>query len=267
MNPKNWSIRTKTTAMATLVAVAVAVLAVVLLHSGSRAEPPAAAVVPTPTPTPTPTLSITPSPVAATTPAKPKVPHEAVASAAPTRFEIKGPAFDIKANVCAMPYIRPLDPPGDQVHTVCWVRDTFGVAPSSKSKGTSYILGHAWSQANLVFNPMSEFAMKEVDEQHPTYENGVPIFPVKRLNGYKIVLQVPSGTLTYVVTRAYAVSKVQAANVHSLMAATTPNRVVLITCGVRNGADVEVNIIVYATLKSSVAAHHATPTPTASTSG
>lgn len=179
--------------------------------------------------------------------------HEFVAPAAPTRFEMSGPAFDIKANVCQMNYVRPLDPPGEQKHTVCWVRKGFGVAPGSDSGGTSYILGHAWAKAPLVFNPLSELAMQEVPGQNPEMQSGVPTFPVKAINGYNIVLRTPTGTLTYTVTRAFAVAKSRAGDVKSLMA-NIPNRVVLITCGVKNGVDVDYNIIVDAYMTSSTAA-------------
>ncbi|HEX6404241.1 MAG TPA: sortase [Pseudonocardiaceae bacterium] len=180
------------------------------------------------------------------------LPHDFVAPAAPTRFEMSGPAFDIKANVCQMKYVRPLNPPGDQIHTVCWVRKGFGVAPGSDSGGTSYILGHAWAKTPLVFNPLSELAMQEVTGQNPEMESGVPTFPVRALNGYNVVLHNPTGTLTYTVTRAFAVSKSQTGEVKSLMA-NTPNRVVLITCGVKNGVDVDYNIVVDAYLTSSMA--------------
>jgi hypothetical protein len=175
-----------------------------------------------------------------------------VAPAAPTGFEISGPAFDIKADVCQMEYVRPLDPPGDQRHTVCWVREDFGVAPGSDSGGTSYILGHAWAKAPLIFNPLSELAMREVTGQNPEMQSGVPTFPVKAINGYTIALRTPNGVLTYTVTRAFAVSKSQAGDVESLMA-NTPNRVVLITCGVKDGVDVDDNIVVDAYLTSSKA--------------
>ena len=46
--------------------------------------------------------------------------HEFVAPAAPTGFEMSGLAFDVKANICQMNYVRPLNPPGDQKHAVCW---------------------------------------------------------------------------------------------------------------------------------------------------
>jgi hypothetical protein len=182
----------------------------------------------------------------------PVLPHEFVAPAAPTGFEMSGLAFDIKANVCQMKYVRPLNPPGDQKHTVCWVRKGFGVAPGSDSGGTSYILGHAWAKTPLIFNPLSELAMQEVTGQNPEMQSGVPTFPVKAINGYNIVLRTPTGTLTYTVTRAFAVSKSQAGDVKSLMA-NTPNRVVLITCGVKGGVDVDYNIIVDAYLTSSTA--------------
>lgn len=199
---------------------------------------------PSPSPSPSPTPTVAPAPV---------VPHDAVAPAAPTAFEISGAGFDIKANVCAMPYVRPLDPPGNQEHTVCWVKEGFGVAPASSSGGTSYILGHSWSKDPLeVFNPMSELAMKQVTGEASVPQSGVPTYPVTNLNGYRVTLQTPTGTLVYTVTGAFAVAKNQAANVQSLMA-NTPDRVVLITCGVSGGVDADYNIIVDAYLESSTA--------------
>ncbi|HET9257341.1 MAG TPA: sortase, partial [Pseudonocardiaceae bacterium] len=175
-----------------------------------------------------------------------------VAPAAPTGFTMSGPAFGIKAGVCQMNYVRPLNPPGNQKNTVCWVRKGLGVAPGSDSGGTSYILGHAWAKTPLIFNPLSELAMQEFTGRNPEMQNGVPTFPLKALNGYTIVLRTPNGTLTYTVTRTFAVSKSQAGDVKSLMA-NTPNRVVLITCGIKNGVDVSYNVIVDAYLTSSAA--------------
>lgn len=186
------------------------------------------------------------------TPAPPAPAHDFVAPAAPTWFEISGPAFDIKASVCQMNFVLPLDPPGDQKHTVCWVRKDFGVAPGSDSHGTSYILGHSWAVTPLIFNPLSELVMRDVNEQDTEMQNGVPTYPVNAINGYKITLRTPNGTLTYKVTAAFAVPKPQAGNVRSLMA-NTPNRVVLITCGVKDGVDVDDNVVVYAYLTSSTA--------------
>lgn len=236
------------TAVVIAAAVAIAVPVVLLRHPPTRhtaAPPPATTAAPSPSP------SLSQSPVAEH---KAAPAHQRVAAAAPTTFEMKGPAFDIKAHVCAMPYVRPLDPPGEQRHTVCWVEKDLGVAPASPSTGTSYVLGHSWSQDKLeVLNPMSIRAMKQVDESHPQHESGVPIFPVTNLNGYAVRLRTANGTLTYRVTRAFAVGKEQAGNVKSVMAEHVPNRIVLITCGVRNGVDVDLNVIAYATLVSSVA--------------
>jgi hypothetical protein len=210
-------------------------------------SPDATAVPPDPAFLPPGTAAALPDPTA--------MPHQFVAPAAPTRFKMSGPAFTIKANVCQMNYVRPLNPPGDQKHTVCWVRKGLGVAPGSDSGGTSYILGHAWAKTPLILNPLSELAMQEVTGQNPEMQSGVPTFPVKAINGYSIVLGTPSGTLTYTVTRAFAVAKSQAGDVKSVMA-NSPNRVVLITCGVKNGVDVNYNIIVEAYLMSSLAGHN-----------
>lgn len=203
-----------------------------------------------PTPTAT-THRSGPSP--SPTPSGPRL--DTVAPARPVAFTLRGPKFTIKADVCAMPYVRPLDPPGEQHHTVCWVKAGFGVAPGYPSRGTSYLLGHAWAEDPLeVLNPMSELAMRQVRLKHPSYENGVPIYPVTNLDGYTITLRTATGRLVYRVDRAFAVAKERAADVASVMAEDVPGRIVLITCGVRNGVDVDVNVIAYADLVRAVAA-------------
>ena len=177
-----------------------------------------------------------------------------VAAAPPTSFVMQGPRFRIRAHVCPMPNVRPLDPPGEQHHTVCWVEKDFGVAPANPSRGTSYLLGHAWAEdPHEVLNPMSELAMRQVDLTRPRRSGGVPLYPVTNLDGYTITLTTANGRLTYRVTRAFAVRKDRAADVRSVMAESTPDRVVLITCGVRDGVDVDVNVIAYATLVRAVA--------------
>jgi hypothetical protein len=157
-----------------------------------------------------------------------------------------------------MPFVRPLDPPGEQHHTVCWVDSSlgedFGVAPSYPSHGTSYVLGHSWAEdPDEVLNPMSTLAMRQVRLAHPTRSEGVPIYPVTNLDGYTITLTTARGRLTYEITRAFAVSKARAGDLRSVMAQHTPGRLVLITCGVRNGRDVDVNVIAYASLIRAVA--------------
>jgi hypothetical protein len=233
---------------ATAVLAVTAVIVLLWPSSGSRRSDAA----PTPAPsTPTPVMTVAaPQTTTAAPRPRPTTPHALVRSAGPTHFVMSGPAFGISANVCDMPYVRPLDPPGDQVHTVCWVESGFGVAPASDARGTSYVLGHAWAQEKLVLNPLSEFATAHV-QARATIDSGVATYSVPALNGYRISLATPNGTLVYSVTRAYLVGKNDAARVASLMDEQIAKRVVLITCGVKNGVDLDQNVIVYASLASS----------------
>ena len=199
-----------------------------------------APVTPTPTETPTPTPTVTP------------VPHEVVDSSAPTSFTFTGKGVDIKAHVCGMLNIRPLDPPGEQHHTVCWVKEGFGVAPSTTS-ATTYILGHAWGQDDReVLNQLSARAMTQVLKVNPVWTDGVRTYPVTNLNGDKITLKTGKGTLIYTVRDAYAVSKSQAGFIKSLMNEHIAKRVVIITCGELHHHDYDYNIIVDAYLTASV---------------
>lgn len=244
------STRFRRSAAAALACAALGLGAFVLLRPDGSAPPAAARPAPTVS-----TAAPTSVPVAAAaTPVvrRPAVPHDRVAPAAPSTFRISGPAFDIRASVCAMPNVRPLDPPGDQVRTVCWVREGFGVAPGAPSTGTSYILGHAWSQAKLVFNPLSEFATAHT-QGRAVVESGVATYPVPALRGYTVRLTTPNGRLQYRVSRAYLVGKLDAGSVASLMAERTRNRIVLITCAVKDGVDLDQNLVVYASLVSSSA--------------
>jgi hypothetical protein len=230
--------------------VAAGITAGVLLSGGSDHKRPVAQHSPTPI---APLDTTTPTTPAPSTSSAPALPHEVVAAAGPTAFEMKGSGFDIKAHVCGMQNVRPLDPPGEQHHTVCWVREGFGVAPGTTS-GTTYVLGHAWGQdSNEVLNPLSEAAMKQVlKTKNPVPLSGIDTWPVTVMNGYLLTLKTPKGTLTYTVKHVYAVRKSQAGNVKSLMDESTPNRVVIITCGELNHHDYDYNIIVEAFLTSSV---------------
>lgn len=202
--------------------------------------------------------------VVATTPATPTptpvnvraVPHEFVAPAAPTSFVLTGRKFTIKARVCGMPNVRPLDPPGEQHHTVCWVNEDFGVAPGSAT-GTTYVLGHSWAQDKLeVLNKASEVATREVLHGKPHQLDGVPVYPVKNLNGYKLVLKTRTGTLTYKVRSSYGVDKMKLGNIKSALNERIHNRIVVITCAELNGVDYEYNIVLNAFLYSSVKKAH-----------
>jgi hypothetical protein len=231
---------------AAVAVVAAAVTAVVAWPHAHHRSAPAVVALPQP---PEPVAVVTPTPTP--TPTKPAIEH--VAAAAPTGFRISGPAFTVDAHVCGMRYVRPLDPPGDQLHTVCWVEEGFGVAPGSPSAGTTYVLGHAWAEQKLVLNPLSEFATANASATPSMLPPGVPVFEVKALNGYGVELDTPQGRLAYRVTDAFLVSKEQAGSVQSVMAANTPNRVVIITCAVKNGVDLDQNVIAYATLVGAAA--------------
>jgi hypothetical protein len=209
---------------------------------------------PTPTPISTAPAAVAPASTPVPSSTAPAVPHEVVAAAAPTAFELKGPGFDIKAHVCGMLNIRPLDPPGEQHHTVCWVREGFGVAPGTTS-GTTYVLGHAWGQdSSEVLNPLSEAVMKQVlTIKNPVRLTGIDTWPVTVINGYTLTLTTPKGTLRYTVRDTYAVRKAQAGEVKPLMDESTPNRIVIITCGELRHHDYDYNIIVDAYLTSSIA--------------
>jgi hypothetical protein len=184
----------------------------------------------------------------------PGPPHDVVAPAAPTAFTLTGPRFTINASVCAMPNVRPYDPPGEQHHTVCWVRSGFGVAPSSDQPATSYLFGHSWApDAHEVLNQASALATAEVLHVRPLKRNGVPVYPVRGLDGYRLVLRTSSGTLTYLVRNAYGVRKHQLGFITSWLDPTRPGRVVLTTCAERGGVDYDYNVVIEAYLESSAA--------------
>jgi hypothetical protein len=219
-------------------------------HAPKAAAPPTTPAVTTmasPTPSPTPHIVAKP---------KPAIPHQFVAATAPNWFTFKGPAFTISATVCGMEYIRPLDPPGEQHHTVCWVQHDFGYAPGSKGRGTTYVLGHAWGQDSLeVLNKISETVTRNVLPEYskgaPAKEDGIPIYPSKKLDGYVLSLRTSTGLLRYKVRDAYAVSKEQAGNITHLVDQNVKNRVVLITCSELNHVDYDYNIVAEAYLMSS----------------
>ena len=234
-----------------LCAVAALVLAVALWPSDPNrpahttspspvAQAPTVAPAPTPTPTPTP------------------VAIQDVRASAPTRFTMTGPAtqpYSIKARVCGMANVRPLDPPGEQHHTVCWVKKDFGVAPGSTS-ATTYILGHAWGQDQReVMNPASQPAtlqiVKAAKAGRSTKLDGITVYPTTVLNGSTITLRTGTGMLTYTVQQVYGVAKDQAGNVRSLMDEKTAKRIVIITCAEAHGVDYDYDVIINAYLTQS----------------
>lgn len=184
----------------------------------------------------------------------PSVPHDLVVAARPTAFTFSGPAFTIKATVCSMAGVSPLDPPGEQHHTVCWVNSRWGVEPGSRS-GTSLILGHAWGQDRFeVLNKLSARATGQILTAKPRTVGGVRIYPVTDLDGYTVTLATKYGTLEYRVRSAYGVAKSDLPHLSAPWNGHIPNRVVLVTCAERNGVDYDYNVVVDAYLVSSKSA-------------
>jgi hypothetical protein len=239
--------------------VALVVTLVVVLTRGTSSRPAGKVVGAAPPKQTAPRVAPTPSPTHSARPHKKRVPHEFVAAAAPTRFVYRAPGWTIRASVCGMEYVRPLDPPGEQHHTVCWVQHDFGFAPGSKGEGTTYVLGHSWAEDPLeVLNHISTTAMREVlpeiSHHRVRLVSNVATYPIRHLNGDVISLRTPSGLLRYTVRSAFAVAKSEAGYVQPLMAEHTRHRVVIITCGELNGVDYDYNIVVNAYLTSSKAA-------------
>jgi hypothetical protein len=148
--------------------------------------------------------------------------------------------------------VRPLDPPGEQHHTVCWVKKDFGVAPGSRS-GTTYVLGHAWApDPREVLNKASSRATREVLRAKTVKYDGIPVRPAPVLLGSHITLRTPAGALTYTVRKSFGVRKARLGDIKSIMDESMRNRVVLMTCAERNGVDYDYNIVLEAFLTSSV---------------
>jgi hypothetical protein len=175
-----------------------------------------------------------------------------VAPAVPTAFTLSGRGFTIHAQVCAMPPVFPLDPPGEQHHTVCWVTKGFGYKPSSRSRGTSYVLGHSWAEDPLeVLNKASVRATRDILHARMHRLDGVPIYPARSLLGSRITLRTPRGTLVYAVRNAFGVDKYRLGDIDSIMDPHVRNRVVLITCAELHGVDYHYNVVLDARLVSS----------------
>ncbi len=206
-------------------------------HLATAAPAPVLAAVPRPSPSPT-----ARRPVA--------VPHDTVPAAAPHRFTLSGAGFTIRARVCGMPDVRPLDPPGEQHHTVCWVDHHFGVAPGSHS-ATTYVLGHAWAPDPLeVLNKASSRATRDVLRAKAVAYDGIPTFPAPSLLGSHLTLTTAQGRLTYTVRRAFGVDKMKLGLIETIMNEHVAHRVVLITCAERHGRDYPYNIVAEAYLTS-----------------
>lgn len=182
---------------------------------------------------------------------QPPVPtNEGPAPSTTGSFSMSGPAAVSGATFDSMPYVLPLNPAGPQETMVRWV-EGWGQSPSNADAGTVYVLGHAWGQAPLVFNPISEVVTAHVDlSAAPEQVNGTDNMPVKRyssdvLNGSEITMADPQGNArTWRVTRSWLVDKNEAIVDPDIMAADRRGRIVLIACSVSGSQDLGYNVIV-----------------------
>lgn len=165
-------------------------------------------------------------------------------------FTMTGPAAVTGATFDSMPYALPLNPAGPQETMVRWV-EGWGQPPSNAQAGTVYVLGHAWGQAPLVFNPISEVVTGGVDLNTPPQQvNGTDNMPVKRyssavLNGSEITMKdAQNHARTWKVTRSWLVDKNEAIVDPDIMAAERPGRIILIACSVSGAQDLGYNVIV-----------------------
>jgi hypothetical protein len=245
--------RRRRTVLAALVG-ALVVAGAVITYVATRGASKQGAAAPAPTRTlaaPRSTAAPSTPPPAAPTSTPPRVAHDRVAAAAPTAFRLTGPRFTIKAHVCAMADVRPYDPPGEQRHTVCWVRERFGVRPGSHA-ATSYLFGHSWAQDPFeVLNRASAPVTREILRARPAKLDGVTVYPSHVLDGYRLVLRTETGVLTYVVRRVYGVRKALLGGIASWEDERVPNRVVLTTCAELGGVDYDYNVVIEAHLASS----------------
>ena len=164
-------------------------------------------------------------------------------------FEMDGPATITGATYDSMPFVVPLNPAGPQETMVRWVQD-WGESPATAEQGTTYVLGHAWGQQKLVFNPFSEVVTADVDLSNPTTVESLDGVEVQRfttpiLNGSHIRMTSEGGAgREWIVDNAFLVDKEQLGSDADLMNTEVPGRIVLIACAVDGTTDLEYNVIV-----------------------
>lgn len=226
---------------AAMLAVVVAVAATWALPKDDPEPEPVESSTPTPTPPP-------PSP---TPPPPPPGPNEGEPPAGEGSFSVRGAdggELVSGAQYASMPYELPLNPAGPQESMVRWV-EGWGVPPERAEEGTVYVLGHAWAQDPLVFNPLSERvsadALGKPDEPVETL-----LYPVFRrssdvLDGARVEMVDGGGNRrVWEVDDAFLVDKEQAIDDKALMDESVAGRVVLIACSVDGGEDLGFNVVV-----------------------
>lgn len=168
-------------------------------------------------------------------------------------FRFSGP-ISLNLDYSVMPYTIPLNPAGPQATMVRWV-DGLGYSPNAADKGTVYVLGHAWSQAHLAFNPISAAVVDSAAWSNPDVVTGTDGMPVTRyyssaLNGGVIAMTNDQGqTREWIVDGAYTIPKTDAIADPQLMDEEVPGKIVVIACAVADDADLEYNVVVTGNLR------------------
>lgn len=206
---------------------------------------------PEPEPVESSTPAPTPPPPSPAPPPLPPGPNEGAPPAGEGSFSVRGADGEelvSGAQYASMPYELPLNPAGPQESMVRWV-EGWGVSPDKAEEGTVYVLGHAWAQAPLVFNPLSERvsadALGKPDEPVDTL-----LYPVFRrssdvLDGARVEMVDGGGNRrVWEVDDAFLVDKEQAIDDKGLMDESVAGRVVLIACSVDGGEDLGFNVVV-----------------------
>lgn len=163
-------------------------------------------------------------------------------------FTMTGTANITGATYDSMPYELPLNPAGPQATMVRWV-DGWGQSPATAEHGTTYVLGHAWGQQRLVFNPISEIVTHHVDFNRPTTVRGesgsmVTRYQTDVLNGDVVTMADAEGnSRRWVIDNAYLVDKYDAIDDAELVDTSIPGRIVLIACSVDGNTDLNYNVI------------------------
>ncbi|MCQ9342222.1 sortase [Corynebacterium sp. 76QC2CO] len=201
---------------------------------------------------PSPATSTAPTSTTSLAPTTSAAPHvnEGQAPVGVGTFRMDGPAAITNATYDSMPYVLPLNPAGPQDTMVRWV-EGWGQSPTTAEAGTTYVLGHAWGQAPLVFNPISELATANVNFNAPEVISGVggvqvSRYPTAVLNGSRITMADASGNAReWIVDGTYLIDKYEAIDDTWLVDEHIPGRIVLIACSTDGSADLGFNVIVH----------------------
>ena len=107
----------------------------------------------------------------------------------------------------------------------------------------------------MVLNPLSEAVTAAADFAHPTSLTGTDGDPVTRvpsnaLRGDTVTVAIGGEPLVFTVDDAWLVPKTHAAADPDVMDDKRPGRIIIITCAVGNGQDLDYNVIVSAHINS-----------------